>query len=555
MYKNESGYTHNADDIIRKFGMVIPFIVVTYGIFIQLGWISSSNNSGAFTFILITIGWLILGVIQFLTPSSSALSSTIRLGADHLLAGLSCIFITNSVLVLWPILMMATYIFFGRVGIKYNVLAYFAITVIEVLIHITDLPYIIVTIVTFITVSLTAYSLISISRTHEIKQEKLFQSQLKESAERDRMAAIVNNLTDAVISIDPAGKIKVYNSASLSLLDTNRTLKGHSVNKILSFTDIEDNPINIFEELKTIKSAVHREDLYHKYQNGDRIRLSVTYTPIRKGYSNTKKSEIHDGYIIIMRDITKIKSLEEERDEFISVASHELRTPIAIAEGSISNVIVMMSHPKVSADMLKNAIKVAHDQVVFLASMVNDLSSLSRAESGQGNGPELLDVNELGHNLLNKYISEATTKKLKINLDISPNISKIMASKLYVEELLQNFMTNALKYTQKGTIDIIIKQQSNMITFSVKDTGIGISKSDQAKIFTKFYRSEDYRTRETGGTGLGLYIAMKLARQIGTEIKISSRLNFGSTFSFSIPIKKNDVGTTNIAIDENVSKI
>jgi signal transduction histidine kinase len=98
-----------------------------------------------------------------------------------------------------------------------------------------------------------------------------------------------------------------------------------------------------------------------------------------------------------------------------------------------------------------------------------------------------------------------------------------------------NFITNSLKYTKEGEITLHVARKDGVVTFEVKDTGIGISKTDQAKIFNKFYRSEDYRTRETGGTGLGLYVAAKLAKKLGTKIELTSRLNHGSSFSFKLP--------------------
>jgi signal transduction histidine kinase len=115
-----------------------------------------------------------------------------------------------------------------------------------------------------------------------------------------------------------------------------------------------------------------------------------------------------------------------------------------------------------------------------------------------------------------------------------------MASRLYLHELLQNFITNSIKYTKEGSVTVSVRNKDGLVTFEVKDTGIGISKADQAKVFKKFYRSEDYRTRETGGTGLGLYVATKLAKKLNTTINLSSRLNHGSTFSFAIKAKTND---------------
>jgi two-component system phosphate regulon sensor histidine kinase PhoR len=280
--------------------------------------------------------------------------------------------------------------------------------------------------------------------------------------------------------------------------------------------------------------------LNYSYDDDDQIRLEITYAPIRSNYSRSSKSEAHDGYIIIARDVTKAKSLEEERDEFISVTSHELRTPLTIAEGTISNVQVMMEHPDATPSMLKDAVNTAHEQIIFLANMVNDLSTLSRAERGVADGAEDIDIRELAHKLHDKYASEASAKKLHLDLDLSPKLGVVHVSRLYLEELLQDLLTNSIKYTKKGSVTIAFKQKGDSVHLAIKDTGIGISKSDQAKIFTKFYRSEDYRTRETSGTGLGLYIAAKLAHKMGTKIVTISRLNFGSTFSIILPIKSND---------------
>ncbi len=538
MYKGESGYTSNADDIIRKFGMAIPFVIIAYGLLAQFGYIESNNYRGPLTLGLIMVGWIILGIAQFTTPSKTALTSIIRLGADHILAALSFLLIAEAAIVLWPIATMAAYIYFGKVGIKYNILCYMGITLIDIIIHWDSWSYIITSLVTALTIVITSVAIIVVSRSHEIKQEKIYKSKVKESLQRDRAAAIVNNLTDAIISTDSNGIIRVYNAASLSLLDTNVSLNGHNINKALRLFDNNGDSIDIISIAKMSNIVEQRDDLYLITKDGDKTRLSVTYTPIRRGYSNTKKSELHDGFIIILRDITKEKELEEERDEFISVASHELRTPITIAEGIISNVLIMIKRPDTTTDMLKSSIQVAHDQVVFLSNMINDLGTLSRAEHGSADEAVEINVQDLANELMNKYLSEANNKKLTLDLDISPKIDKIYASRLYVEELLQNFMTNAIKYTSTGGVSIIIKQNNKKITFAIKDTGIGISKADQKKIFSKFFRSDDSRIKELNGTGLGLYVGSKLAQKLHTKIELVSRINFGSTFSFSLPTSK-----------------
>lgn len=382
-------------------------------------------------------------------------------------------------------------------------------------------------------------------KLNEIKynqQNKPALSKIKSDNEifqNDRIYAIVNNLTDGVISTDSNGVIQVYNASALNLLDTNDDLNNRHIDEMLPLVDQKNFEVSVFKELKSLKTVTKRDDFYLVFENGDKIRLELTYAPIKNIYDNSTKIKDISGYIIIFRDVTKIKSLEEERDEFISVISHELRTPITIAEGSISNVQVIMSHPNATKKMLKDAVSVAHEQILFLAHMVNDLSTLSRAERGVSDTKEDIDVRELAHSLHDKYKDEAKAKKLHIDIDLSPKLGVIYTSRLYVEELLQNFITNAIKYTKKGNITINFTQKNGIITFAIKDTGIGLNKTDKTRIFEKFYRSEDYRTRETTGTGLGLYVATKLANKLGTKIELQSRLNFGSTFSFDLPVKEN----------------
>ena len=155
-------------------------------------------------------------------------------------------------------------------------------------------------------------------------------------------------------------------------------------------------------------------------------------------------------------------------------------------------------------DRIPAAIDESHKQVLFLARMVNDLSTLSRAERGVSDEKEVIDLTELAKKTIDEYSPQAEEKGLAFNLDIGSQPGSVEASRLYLEELLQNFITNAIRYTQKGQVTLSIKKdKSGNVVFKVKDSGIGISKADLSKIFDKFYRAEDYRTRETNSTGLG----------------------------------------------------
>ena len=160
---------------------------------------------------------------------------------------------------------------------------------------------------------------------------------------------------------------------------------------------------------------------------------------------------------------------------------------------------------------------------------------MSRAERGVTDEAEVIDVTELGNQLHEEYTPQAAEKGLRLNLDVVGKPGKVNVSRLYLQELLQNFITNAIKYTPEGSVTLRMRRQGKNIVFEVIDTGIGIGKADREKIFNRFYRAEDYRTRETNGTGLGLYISLKLARKLGSEIDVESRLNHGSTFRIILP--------------------
>jgi two-component system phosphate regulon sensor histidine kinase PhoR len=239
--------------------------------------------------------------------------------------------------------------------------------------------------------------------------------------------------------------------------------------------------------------------------------------------------------VLLLRDITREKSLEEERDEFIAVVSHELRTPITIAEGNISNAQYTVEKSG-DIEAVKTALKEAHSQVLFLADMINDLSTLSRAERGKLQVEvEPINVHDLAEELADNYKSQAQAKHLEFKLELDPQLELLNSSKLYVREILQNFITNAIKYTEKGSVTLRASADPRGVRFAIQDTGIGISKGDRDRVYDKFFRSEDYRTRQSNGTGLGLYVTLKLARLIHAELSLESELNQGSTFNVFVP--------------------
>jgi len=357
------------------------------------------------------------------------------------------------------------------------------------------------------------------------------QTTASEALEHERLSSLINSMADGVIALGEDTKIVMYNGAAMNILDVNTTMTNAPLHKVLQLVDGNGQPIDVTSMVQNTKVSTTNRDYRMQYPDGSFINLYISIAPVHLGYGKDGDK----GFVVLMRDITREKSLEEERSEFISVVSHELRTPIAIAEGNIGNALFVAEK---SGDIaaIQAALKQAHDQVLFLSDMINDLSTLSRAERGTLQvDVEDINIHDLVTNLETTYKEQASKKSLTLRIDIDPQLELLSSSKLYVREILQNFITNAIKYTEEGSVSIGAEKTKDGVDFSVSDTGIGISRADQERVWDKFFRSEDYRTRQNNGTGLGLYVTMKLARLIHATVRVDSELNKGSTFVISIP--------------------
>ncbi len=353
----------------------------------------------------------------------------------------------------------------------------------------------------------------------------------KQTLDQQRLNILINSMSDAVITIDENFKIQLYNASALNLLDINNIKIGEDLTKVIEIYNKKDEPVDLKYIVRKPTRVTTYENYSLKYVDNSKANLFLSISPIHSVYGKKDLS----GYILIMRDITRNKSLEEERDEFISVVSHELRTPIAITEGAVSNAMAFTERSDDKTKILE-FLDQAHKQVLYLSDLVNDLSTLSRAERGVLEiKSEDIDVTGLLNDLLNNYSSEARKKTLRIKVKCETNNLILKSTQLYVKEILQNFVTNAIKYSNKGVIQISATKVNDGINFTVKDEGIGISKSDQTKVFDKFFRSEDFRTRQSNGTGLGLYVTAKLSKLLGAKISLTSKLNQGSTFNIFVP--------------------
>lgn len=385
-----------------------------------------------------------------------------------------------------------------------------------------------VTILLALVLTEVGYFVERLTRVERAEKEQFEQISRDIEAERKHLLALLDGLTDAIYVVDRQGKVIDCNAVAGDLSSGAKDLHGKQFNQVLHLyarTDADRKPVNLLKDA----GPQHRRDLRLVDRTGGVMDLDISVQPVQIEGKRTT------DYVIVCRDITKERSLDEERHEFISVASHELRTPIAIMEGSLTMINSLQKLNPQAQKFLDQA----HDNCVLLGSIVKDLSLLGAASND--NLPvelEMINPGELLQGIADSFKAQLYEKGLTVKVEVSEDAPEVLSTKNYVLEILQNYMTNTLKYTKEGQVTLRAvaspKHRGNVV-FSVEDQGIGISLSDQKHLFTKFFRAEDYRTRETVGTGLGLYLCMEIAQRLNGDVWCESELNKGSTFFLEVP--------------------
>lgn len=457
----------------------------------------------------------------------------------HILLAFLLIFIVPTpsyYLYLWVILMYISEYYFQSKGVITSTISLIFVIVIAILYQndglngalvLKTIPDILIIITVNMVMSRLAFG-------NRQQRKDIANKLLHAEYEHGRLVALINSVRDAVIATDESGKILTYNAAALDILNTNLTLKNLNIDDILKLVDTNNNKISVLDLARNTKTMTKKVDLSIPVSSEDKVDLEIIISRIVRSSALASQQ----GYVFLFRDITKQKSLDEERELFITEVSHEIRTPMTIAEGNISMALLLADNPQPKINDIKNATQKAHDQIVLLSELINDLSTLSRAQhEDKDMDIETFDVKEVLQDLKAQYTAEAQKKNIYFDLIYDSSAPKLTTSKHYFQEIMQNFISNAIKYTKNGGVTIQCHPLTkNTIKVSVKDTGIGIPKSEQSKIFEKFWRSEDAYTRSSSGTGLGLYIATKIADRIGARITLDSQINEGSTFSVILPV-------------------
>ena len=325
-------------------------------------------------------------------------------------------------------------------------------------------------------------------------------------------------MSDSVIAINSSSKVLFYNKAAVKLFGFKSSIVNSKLSSSLQFYDNGNQPVSLLDRVDMMKSITKIEDLHFNTSHGERLDLSIDISKIK---SDTE--EYKNDYIVIFRDITKERSLDKERDEFIAITSDELRNPIAVIEGALSMAtnrgFIGEVQPQIAL-----VLKKAYEEVGLLAEIAMKLGRLSEVEIGDFQlVHEDVDVNKLLDQLYEKFNPLAKKKNIKLKMRIQ-SVESIYTVRIIISEILTNYLDNAIKHTNKGHVEIKVSKNKNSssVIFTVIDTGSGIGTSDKQRIFSKYYRSEDYLTEQTKGMGLGLYIVRKLSDSIGGKVWFDS---------------------------------
>ena len=351
--------------------------------------------------------------------------------------------------------------------------------------------------------------------------------------------AILDAVDDGVLAVNSKGNILAINPAAEQITGWNGSdAAGLVFNSVLKITNNEggemieiSNPVN--RVLRTGENFTTR-DLFIKTQSGKIVPIFLAVNSIDSQNS---------GVVVVFRDISKELKENREQAEFISTASHEMRTPVASIEGYIG---LALNPATATIDArAKSYLQKAHENTKHLGQLFQDLLDITKAEDGRlKNEPVVLDAIEFSRNIWEGLKPKAEAKGL--NYIFEPDNHKtgektltpvffIHSDRNHLHEILNNLFENAIKYTPNGMVSVNITGDNNNVRISVKDSGIGIPAEDIPHLFQKFYRVDNSETREINGTGLGLFLSRKLTESIGGFLDVESEYKKGSTFTVKLP--------------------
>ncbi len=345
--------------------------------------------------------------------------------------------------------------------------------------------------------------------------------------------AILNSIIDGMVVTDINGNITMINYLASQLLNLkmNPTIQ-QSAFSIPNLYKMDGSPISheenpFFFSLKYGQKMT--QDFLVKRADGSKIIISLSCTAI-------KQEEKRVGAIAMLRDITHEKEVDRMKTEFISLASHQLRTPLSAIKW-FTEMLLAGDGGALNGeqtDFAKN-ISASTERMIQL---VNGLLNISRIESGRIIiDPKPTDLVEMVKSLIEELKVKILEKKQKLIISAHETLPLINIDPKLIRQVYMNLLTNAIKYTpEAGEISIFISKKENEIISQVTDSGFGIPLSQQNKIFQKFFRADNAVKVETDGTGLGLYLAKAIVESSSGKMWFKSEEGKGTSFWFSLPV-------------------
>lgn len=378
----------------------------------------------------------------------------------------------------------------------------------------------------------------------DTSSEKAYRELATELSEvAGKSEVVINAIADGVIALNSKGIIQLINPAAQQIIGWGKqdalSLDYKSVLKLVDKNDTELTPATdpVSQALATNKE-VTTNDLMLITNSGKKLLVSVIVSPV---------GQIGSGVIIVFRDITKEKTEEREQAEFISTASHEMRTPVASIEGYLGLAL----NPQTAQvdEKARDFITKAHLSAQHLGRLFQDLLDVTKADDGRlANNPKVVDVVAFTHDIMQGLEPKAQEKGLRFLFKPLPDddedksgerrlnpVYYVNVDNDHLREVIANLIENAIKYTPKGDVVVDVTGDGEHVIISVADSGIGIPKEDMVHLFQKFYRVDNSETREIGGTGLGLYLCRRLTEAMNGRIWVESEYKEGSTFYVELP--------------------
>ena len=345
--------------------------------------------------------------------------------------------------------------------------------------------------------------------------------------ERDRTNAIISNLVDGILFFDEKKNISLVNPKAEEILE----IKAEDV---LNKNILELTKFPIFLPLIDVLGAEVRTLFRKEIKLKENLIFEVSSVPLS---INQKRI----GNLVVLHDITREKLIEKLKNEFVSLSAHQLRTPLSAIKWIIESLLNEEAG-KITEEQKELLIKakISNNRMIKL---IDDLLDVTKIEEGRYIGEmTLTNLEPIIESAIDTYKEEIKRKKIRLEVKgLSDNLPKVMADVEKIKIAFQNIFDNAVKYTKEGGkifVSLNYDEKNKEILIQVKDTGIGIPKNQQERIFTKFFRGSNATPIDTEGSGLGLFLTKNIIEAHYGKIWFESEENKGTTFYFTLPVKE-----------------